>query len=625
MHRKRYEAETVIINGRSRRCVWWWSKHLQDEKENEHVRVVKIEGLASENIYDLLCEIEGQGLGTRCKNPLWIAAINPGPKEQFSEQDRDRAREILEQERGYQGQPYFMVEHEKKGWKHWHVIYSRIDAEHMRVLPDALDAKVCHAAARRIESEFGLAKVIGPFDREPGMPRPPRAPEPWEMYRGMQTKIDPREIEAEVTGLFRRSETGKAFQAALESHGYQLATGQRGLLILDSAGKEHSLARRIDGINTKELNAFMRDVDRQVLPTVEQAKEQYQERKIAGLEADRATVRQEIDWEEALAKAAIEKERVARNFVEPKEPRARAGLGYKKEEWPIMPPQPERRSASLFERAGRDVSGDKRTEDIKGPVEQLWSAWCQMDIEMVNAAARQGKTVSVAAPKREVFAAALDEKGFSFAVVTKDEADRSQREWAFAREIGRYKPRFKENEIVLVTEPRNEYRRNGEIIEPVRIIKLDQSLAEKFVKHLGNRSQLQGIEATIKASDLRAQERAAERDATRAERAADIKDLPRNVAVKSIKTTEQVGKKTLRSIGKTLDAVSDAFASLFAPVLTPEQIREGEKATDRRGAESNHTIDLSKFTSEFAQQRQVEENERNAERQLHRDGGGRER
>ena len=309
----------MIINGASRRCVWWWSKHLQDEKENERVRVVKIEGLASENIYELLSEIEAQGLGTRCKNPLWIAAINPGPKEQFSEQDRDRAREILEQERGYQGQPYFMVEHEKKGWKHWHVIYSRVDTERMRVLPDGLDAKVCHAAARRIENELGLTKVIGPFDREPGTPRPARAPEPWEMYRGMQTKIDPRQIEAEVTGLFRQSETGKAFQAALESNGYQLATGERGLLILDSAGKEHSLARRIDGINTKELNAFMRDVDRQFLPTLEQAKEQYLERKISGLEADRATVRQEIDWEEALAKAAVEKEKLERRYVEPVE------------------------------------------------------------------------------------------------------------------------------------------------------------------------------------------------------------------------------------------------------------------------------------------------------------------
>ena len=78
------------------------------------------------------------------------------------------------------------------------------------------------------------------------------------MYRGDKTGIDPRDVTAEVTELFKQSQNGREFQAALEQHGYQLTTGNRGLLILDSAGKEHSLARRIDGVNTKELNAFMR-------------------------------------------------------------------------------------------------------------------------------------------------------------------------------------------------------------------------------------------------------------------------------------------------------------------------------------------------------------------------------
>jgi hypothetical protein len=59
----------VIIKGRSNRCTWWWSRHLQDTEENERVSIPKIEGLASENIDDLLHEIEAQGLGLsdKCK------------------------------------------------------------------------------------------------------------------------------------------------------------------------------------------------------------------------------------------------------------------------------------------------------------------------------------------------------------------------------------------------------------------------------------------------------------------------------------------------------------------------------------------------------------------------------
>jgi hypothetical protein len=392
----------VIINGRSRRCVWWWSKHLQNTEENESVRVVKVEGLASEGIYDLLREIEAQGLGTKAQNPMWIAVLNPGPHESLTEEQRDRAREILEQERGLTGQPYFLVEHEKNGWKHWHVVYSRIDSERMRALPDGLDAKICHGAARKIEIELGLEKVIGPYDREPGTPRPPRAPAPWEMYRGMQTKIDPRDIAAEVTELYHQSQTGKEFHAALEDHGYQLATGRRGLLILDSAGKEHSLVKRIDGVKTAELNAFMREVDRAALPTVEQAKEHYQQRKIEGLEADRATVRHEIEWEEALSKAAIAKE---------------------KEQQSVQPNGRDHKEV----RAGRkQAKPDGRKENAKEPQPEYPAP----ELGKTQGEIRLARTLSHGP---QGFAHALEDRGFILARVTPDdikkEMEQLRKEW----------------------------------------------------------------------------------------------------------------------------------------------------------------------------------------------------
>jgi hypothetical protein len=65
--------------------------------------------------------------------------------------------------------------------------------------------------------------------------------------------------------------------------------------------------------------------------------------------------------------------------------------------------------------------------------------------------------------------------------------------------------------------------------------------------------------------------------------------------------------------------------SLFAPTLTPEQIREGEKARYRREAEAENTIDFEKYTAEVAHQRQQQEQDREAARQRQRDGAGRER
>jgi hypothetical protein len=632
----------VIIKGRSNRCTWWWSQHLQDTEENERVRIAKIDGLVSNNIDDLLHEIEahGLGLGGNAKNPFWIAIVNPGPKEHLTEQDRDRAVEILAKERGLTGQPYFVVEHDKKGWKHWHVVWSRIDAEHMRLLSDRFDAKVCHAASRKIENELGLERVIGPFDREPGTPRPPRAPEAWEMYRGMKTQIDPRDIGAEVTELYRQSQNGREFQAELERHGYQLVTGRRGLLILDSAGHEHSLARRIEGVKTAEINAFMRDVDRAALPTLEQGKAQFQERKIAGLEADRATVRDEIEWQEALDRAGIAKEENQRQFVEPKErekeetraaPERTQPGGREEKVWPIHPPQHQ--SWPGFEKAASEATRDDRTENLKGPVAQVWELWSEFDrgkhANAIDAAITfdMGRPFSVPTDIK-AFASGLDEKGIMFAVASKEEAERNHREAEFARAVGNYSPRFKEGEIVIVTEQRPEYRREGDIVEPRRVHKLDQSLAEKLVAGVGGTDKLHSIDGTLLLSDNRAQQRRADREATALERASDIRDFSRIIpanAKDGIRASFKVASSALGGIGKGVDAIADGFASLFAPVLTPEQKREAEITQQRREAEGDASLDYSRYTAERTQQRRQEENDREAERQRQRDGGGRER
>lgn len=629
----------MIINNAGSRCdIGFWTKHLESTEENERAEFKEIRGLKATSLKEALLEMQEEAaILPRLKNFMYHADFNPCQHERLSQEGWDRTLEIFERERGIpEGTPRIVYEHEKHGRVHRHVIWTRLDLENMRAFPDGLDARIAHTAARKIEIELGLEKVIGPFDREPGTARPPRAPEAWEMYRAMKTGIDPRDITAEVTELYRQSQNGKEFQAALELHGYSLATGRRGLLILDSAGKEHSLAKRIEGVNTAELNAFMRDVDRQYLPTVERAKEQYQGRKIAGLEADRATVRQEIEWEEALAKAAIAKEEKERQFVEPEPQKTpayarptadrRAGdrkaeAGGRKKEWPVMPPVPEpiRTSPEYhFEDAAREVARNRNytppkelrgmSNRIMGYVRCLWN-----DPEQIE---EKGKTLS----------AVLDHEGIALAKVTKEESERSHREAEFAKELGRTAPRYKEGEIVAVTEPTLEYRRNGETVGPApRVHKLDRKAAEIFIAELDKPRQVKGLDATKQALNERAGQRAADREATRLERATDIRDFSRIVAKGSIKRTAKVGRTAARAIGQTLDAVSNAFVSLFAPTLTPEQIREGEKARYRREAEAENTIDFEKYTAEVAHQRQQQEQDREAARQRQRDGAGRER
>jgi hypothetical protein len=436
----------MIVNGSSNRCVGWWAQHLESEV-NENVRIVESYGLQSENIHGMLEELTDLARGTRCRNPFYQINMNPAPGERLTEQDWDRARQIAEKVHALEGQPYFMVMHTKHGEEHPHFIYSRIDLENMRAIPDSHDARKNHTIAREIERNLGLQKVIGPYDREPETPRPERAPKRWEMYRGMTTGLDPRDITAEVTELFQQSDNGQAFKAALEEHGYELVTGQRGLLILDHAGKEHSLVRRIEGVNTKELNAFMLDVDRQALPTVEQARAAQQERKIVELEVDRATVKREIEWEEALAKSAIEKEKVEKRFIEPEARQQEAAPSQQQ-------PQPQ----------------PAAPENLKGVAAEIRDAMQRSD-------------------NVQAFAAALQEKGLHLSAVTEQEARQSHISAAYPKAIGNFVPEYSAGQILVVTGRGQVYPLNR------RTTGKNRDEIEAFLAPL-DRDQLQGIEAT---------------------------------------------------------------------------------------------------------------------------------
>ena len=494
-----------------------------------------------------------------------------------------------------------MIEQEKAdGRIHRHAIWSRVDLETGRARPDGWDSEICHAASKAIREELGLPPIASPFDKDREGPRPKRAPKRWEMYRGMKSGIDPRAITAQVTELYHQSDNGRAFHAALEQHGYVLAKGdRRGWVIIDSAGDDHSLARRIEGVNTKELNAFMRDVDHEALPTVEQGRAQRQERTIAALDADRATVRDEIRWEEALDRAGIEKEERERKFVEPM-----GREGKEERHWPVAAPDAERKSPNLFEEAGRQATDDHRVENLKGPAAQVWKLWTRIDPEKLDFSQDAAFSVET---DRKAFAEALDQKGIGFARATKDEADRSHREASFAKAVGNFAPRFREGEIVIVTAPRPEYRREGQIVEPPRVHKIDPSLADKFVKALGAGHELKGIDVTKEVLLDRARERAAEWEGIRLENA--TKSRRRGKGRAATPAAPDLGKASAQAIGSVFGVLGKLADGFSLDALTPKEKYEAAKRDHANEKEADKNEGFAAYIADLAEARLEQQRE----------------
>ena len=263
----------IIINGGSYSAGGWWSKHLQKAETNERVEVVGFDNLSADTIPDAFREMEALAAGTRCKNYFYQANINPRADEHLTPAQRDEAIETLEQNLGLTGQPRFVVEHQKEGRTHWHVVWSRIDTEKMQAIPDSSTAAIHERTSRDLEIRFDLERGQSVLVPNREHERPERRPQKNETFRAAETGVDLETVKADAQAARQRADNGQSFRAALEASGdYVLARGdRRDFVIIDRLGDDHSLARRL-GMKAAELRAYMADLDPASLPSVDQAK-----------------------------------------------------------------------------------------------------------------------------------------------------------------------------------------------------------------------------------------------------------------------------------------------------------------------------------------------------------------
>jgi Relaxase/Mobilisation nuclease domain len=297
----------IIINGASRRAGGWWAKHLENEATNERVEVVEIVGLSAATLPDAFREMHALSRGTKCDNYFYQANINPRADEKLTPEQWQKAVDTLEKNLGLTGQPRFVIEHEKEGRTHRHVVWSRIDTERMVAIPDSLTAAIHERTSRELEIRFDLERgrsILVP-DRE--FDRPDRRPKKHETIRALDGGLDPQTVKAEVSALWRSADNAQSFKAALEERGYILARGdRRDFVIIDPAGDDHSLARRAS-VKAAELRERMKEIDPASLPSVIEARAE--QRAIATERApnfDRDAA--DAAWMEQVTAAAIAKE-----------------------------------------------------------------------------------------------------------------------------------------------------------------------------------------------------------------------------------------------------------------------------------------------------------------------------
>jgi hypothetical protein len=610
-------------------------EYMEHSKDGERAETWELRGFEATNIKDAFRDVEIMAGATKCEQPFFHVQVRNREGETLTRQQWEYAADRIERMLGLTGQPRAITFHtyEHNNDEHMHVAWSRIDQDTLTAKPLPFFKERLKKISRELEIEFGLTPVKN--EREgPIKYAPTKAQDEQDRRLG----VDIHEVQYAIRSCYDRSDCGVSFQAALQHEGLTLAQGdRRGFVVIDHGGGIHALSKRILDVSAAKIRAHLSDLSLEQLPTVEEARTRHDEHLNKQIEEHfpAFTAQDRIDtyfppnstsnlrdrqqkgsapvwdrdrddraWQDAVIKAAIEKEKIEREFVEPRN--REAGAGSREKEWPILPtvPEPIKTSPQYhFEDAARATIRPEPEppvpEKLKGTPAHIWTAWHQSDTA-------------------KAFAAAINEQGIDLAVVTKQEAARSHMDAEFAKAVGNSATRYREDEIVALSASGDVYRLNERTTGEGRL------QVEKFLARL-DRTNLQGIDATRQMMHDCAEQR---------EAATQVFSLLNPVRSRAIDTqpTGRPGRATLRNenylnlspagpgnaafrtVEKIYDVAATALESLLSPILSPEQIHDGEKAAHRREAEAEQRIDFSRYTAEMAQQRQRDEQERQAAR-----------
>ena len=103
-------------------------------EDNEHAIVHELRGFLANDLLGAFKEAEGISLGTKCQQYLFFLSLNPPQLAKVPVEEFEKAICEIERRLGLSDLPRAIVFHEKKGRRHAHCVWSRIDVTRMRAI-----------------------------------------------------------------------------------------------------------------------------------------------------------------------------------------------------------------------------------------------------------------------------------------------------------------------------------------------------------------------------------------------------------------------------------------------------------------------------------------------------------
>lgn len=248
----------MIIKASSRSGYRNLANHLTNTRDNDHVTLHEMRGLAGNSLHAALAEIDAVSRGTRCQKPFFSVSFNPPMGQQVPHAQFDEAFDKLERKLGLVDQPRAVIYHEKEGRSHCHVVWSRIDSQEMKAIDMSHFKLKCTDISRELYQEHGWEMPKGLINKQEADPFKLSSGE-WAHLK--RKGVDPKEIKSLIQNAWQSSDNKSSFSHALKERGLFLAKGdRRGFVVMDHTEKIYSLSRN-GGLKTSDIKSKLSKPD----------------------------------------------------------------------------------------------------------------------------------------------------------------------------------------------------------------------------------------------------------------------------------------------------------------------------------------------------------------------------
>lgn len=263
----------MIVTGLCRAAPHQLAHTLLQPKGDKRVLVLELPYPTT--LRDLLLEWQCLSEVTRGTKGLYHAQICPAAGDPMTTARWLRAADILGENLGLQQHLRAVVLHEGGERSYLHVVWQRTDVDTWTLWNNSDNYRKHEVASRRMEQEFGHARVPDKRDKAKAVAQPDPPGPAFNRDEGRQarrTDVRITAMKAKVAALKTAAENPEAFRTALEDAGYLLARGDSGYILVDRCGAVYSLAGQLKQ-KLARVNEFMAPISLDALPTADEAKD----------------------------------------------------------------------------------------------------------------------------------------------------------------------------------------------------------------------------------------------------------------------------------------------------------------------------------------------------------------